>query len=235
MADPIVHLTAGVPDSGTGNITTLGQTLLDGANATMGVTTGAAVTTDVAGTFQQYLRGLVKLVAAGINVVVTNANGNGAAAASASAPVVLANDTGLLAIAHTAAPTAKTDGQVVPFVADKVGKLVAVAAIRDLVISSGIVTLTTTGETTLIAAVAATFLDMTAIKLVNTSATPVRVDVRDTTGGTIVDTWELPATDTRGQSFPVPRKQTTVNTNWTIQLSGAVTDVRVVADFIKNI
>lgn len=68
MADPVVHLTNGVPDSGTGNITTLGQTLVDGANATHGVTTGAAVITDAAGTFQQYLRGLVKLIAAGIGV-----------------------------------------------------------------------------------------------------------------------------------------------------------------------
>lgn len=61
MADPVVHITGGVPDSGTGNITTLGQTLLDGANLTMGVTTGAAVTTDATGTLQQYLRGLIKL------------------------------------------------------------------------------------------------------------------------------------------------------------------------------
>lgn len=73
MADPVVHLTNGLPDSGTGNITTLGQTLVDGANATHGVTTGAAVITDAAGTLQQYLRGIVKLLAAGINVVVTNA------------------------------------------------------------------------------------------------------------------------------------------------------------------
>lgn len=168
-------------------------------------------------------------------VQLNNVNGNGATAAAASAPVVLANDTGLLAVAHTAAPTAKTDGQVVPFVADKVGRLVVVPAIRDLVASSGVVTVSTTAETTLMAAVASTFLDMTAIKLVNTSVTGVRVDLRDTTGGTVVDTWYLPPTDDRGQSYPVPRKQTSVNTNWTIQLSGAVTDVRVVADFIKNI
>jgi hypothetical protein len=36
MADPTVHITNGIPDSGTGNITTLGQTLLDGANVTIG-------------------------------------------------------------------------------------------------------------------------------------------------------------------------------------------------------
>lgn len=89
MADPVVHITNGVPDGGTGNITTLGQTLVDGANATVGATTGAAVTTDVAGTLQQYLRGLVKLIAAGINVAVSNANTNGRATPNNSAPVVL--------------------------------------------------------------------------------------------------------------------------------------------------
>lgn len=47
MADPVVHLTNGIPDSGTGNITTLGQTLLDGANATHGAKADAkANTTD---------------------------------------------------------------------------------------------------------------------------------------------------------------------------------------------
>ena len=76
MSDPVVHLTNGLPDSGTGNVTTLGQTLLDGANATHGITTGAAVITDVAGTFQQYLRGIVKLLAGTLTVAshaVTNA------------------------------------------------------------------------------------------------------------------------------------------------------------------
>lgn len=106
MADPVVHITAGIPDSGTGNITTLGQTLLDGANLTMGVTTGAAVTTDATGTLQQYLRGLIKLfttatfkaastapVAADPALVVAispnSVNINGRALPGGSAPVVL--------------------------------------------------------------------------------------------------------------------------------------------------
>src|SRR5665213_1756869 len=44
-------------------------------NEILGLTTDAAVTTDATGTLQQYLRGLVKLIAAGINVVVTSATG----------------------------------------------------------------------------------------------------------------------------------------------------------------
>lgn len=44
MADPVVTLTNGVPTSGTGAITTLGQTLLDGANVTIGAKADAANT-----------------------------------------------------------------------------------------------------------------------------------------------------------------------------------------------
>ncbi len=134
MADPIVHITAGIPDSGTGNITTLGQTLLDGANATMGVTTGAAVTTDAAGTLQQYLRGLIKQFAAGVyalkvwdgtNTAAVKAastaplatdpalvvaispnsvNANGQAAMAASAPVVIASNQSAVPISATSLP-----------------------------------------------------------------------------------------------------------------------------------
>jgi hypothetical protein len=63
MADPVVHITAGIPDSGTGNITTLGQTLLDGANLTLGATTDAAATG--AGTVNAHLRALAGTVSAG--------------------------------------------------------------------------------------------------------------------------------------------------------------------------
>lgn len=127
MADPVVHITNGVPDGGTGNITTLGAvvtalgtpmqatggsvtanagTNLDtsslaletGGNlaataAVAGTTAGAAVITDVNGTLQQYLRGLVKLLAAGISVAITNANANGRAVPASSAPVVLNSQT----------------------------------------------------------------------------------------------------------------------------------------------
>jgi hypothetical protein len=60
MADPIVHITNGIPDTGTGNITTLGQTLLDGANLTLGATTDAVATG--AGTINAHLRALASTV-----------------------------------------------------------------------------------------------------------------------------------------------------------------------------
>ena len=59
MADPVVHITNGIPDSGTGNITTLGQTLTDGANATLGANADAASAT---GSISAKLRALVTAI-----------------------------------------------------------------------------------------------------------------------------------------------------------------------------
>jgi len=44
MADPVVHLTNGIPDSGTGNITTLGQVAADGGMVTIGAKADAKST-----------------------------------------------------------------------------------------------------------------------------------------------------------------------------------------------
>jgi hypothetical protein len=75
MSDPVVHITAGIPDSGTGNITTLGQTLVDGANIVQGATTDAAVTAGAAGSLSAKLRSISRdlvaniVLAAGANVI----------------------------------------------------------------------------------------------------------------------------------------------------------------------
>lgn len=98
MVDPVVHLTAGVPDSGTGNITTLGQVLLslqslagalfakvtDGTNtAAVKAASTAPVATDPA------------------LVVALSPNGllpPGQAVMASSAPVVLASDQSVLPV-----------------------------------------------------------------------------------------------------------------------------------------
>lgn len=77
MADPIVHITGGIPDSGTGNITTLGQTLDDGANLTLGATTDAAVVAGAAGTVNAHLRSISRDLVGGI-VLQTGTNSIGA-------------------------------------------------------------------------------------------------------------------------------------------------------------
>ena len=98
------------------------------------------------------------------------------------------------------------------------------------------ITLTSTTETALLAAAASTFHDLTKLWISNTSATGQRVAFRDTTGGQVIFPWYVPA----GQSVGFtdsndPIEQTSVNTNWTAQLSAAVTDVRIFAQAVKNI
>lgn len=66
MPDPVVHITNGIPDSGTGPITTLGQTLLDGANITLGATADAAVVAGAAGSINSHLRTISRDIAGGI-------------------------------------------------------------------------------------------------------------------------------------------------------------------------
>lgn len=82
----------------------------DGNIVTLGVTTGAAVITDASGTLQQYLRGLVKLLAAGISVAISNVNTNGLALPASAAPVVVAPQTTRVAVTPTVTASAYTAG-----------------------------------------------------------------------------------------------------------------------------
>lgn len=141
-------------------------------------------------------------------------------------------DSGMpLKVGGRAALTARTavaDGDRADLALDAQGRaLVEIAGPRDLDVV-GNVTLTDTTETTLLAAVASTFIDLLDIILCNTSATAVRVDVRDDTGGTVRMQFYLPAGDTRGATsirFP----QTATNKNWTVKASASVTDLRIYA------
>lgn len=109
--------------------------------------------------------------------------------------------------------------------------------INRLAQSQGNVTLTTTSETTLIASQTGVFLDLLNLHCTNGSATLVRVDLRDATAGTVRDGWWLGA---NGGGFTVtydpnvPFRQTASGNNWTLQLSGAVTDVRCTATALEN-
>lgn len=131
-------------------------------------------------------------------------------------------------VAKTAQPTARTDGQIVSPLFDKVGRFVGSQEnVRDLTQSWSMVTLTSTTETTIASAVASIFNDLRAVIITNTSATGVRVDFRTVAAGTVVFSIWAPATTTLVINLPVVCKQATVNTAWTAQLSAAVTDVRI--------
>jgi hypothetical protein len=163
-----------------------------------------------------------------LNVQTTGAAAQGATASGN--PVFTAG------IGKTAQPTARTDGQIVAPLFDKIGRMVTVNNhVRDLTDLNSMVTLTSTTETTIIAAIASTFNDIVSMILTNTSATGVRVDLRTVAAGTVVASIWLPATTTLTVDVSSSLKQATVNTAWTAQLSAAVTDVRITAVSIRSI
>jgi hypothetical protein len=139
--------------------------------------------------------------------------------------------------ARTTNPTAVADADRVNFVADKLGKQVTVGSIRDLKGRQRTVITASTAETTIVTAVAATFLDVYRLVIANTSATACQVDIRDATAGSIVDTLEVPANGTVGWAGPesAAANQTTVNNNWTATCGTSVTSIIVTAYYVKNI
>ncbi len=138
--------------------------------------------------------------------------------------------------ARTTNRTAVADADRADVLCDKSGKQVMVGALRERVVRSGVITLTNTTETTLIAAGGAgVFRDLTYLKCTNNSATLVRVDLRDATAGTVIDSWALAASGGGfNLTFPVPYNQATANNNWAVQLSASVTDVRCSAQAVEN-
>jgi len=133
-------------------------------------------------------------------------------------------------------PTAVADADRVNFIADDLGRQVVVTGqVRDLMTDQTTTISASTSETTILTQVASTFLDVTALWVANTSATATRIDIRDTTAGSVRFSIYVPAGDTRGAVMTRPIKQTTVNTNWTAQSSTSVTDLRIFIQAEKNI
>ena len=136
---------------------------------------------------------------------------------------------------RTTNPTAEADGDRVDATFDDLGRQVVVLnQFRDLV-ASQLTTISNTTETTIVTAVASTFHDLTHLTITNATATAVVVTLRDATAGSAVGTYALAANGGIVLAYPVPKKQTTVNTAWTLQLSAGSITVYVVADYVKNI
>ena len=139
-------------------------------------------------------------------------------------------------IARNANPTSVANADRVNAMLDLGGRLITRANNPRGLRIRNTITLTTTTETTLLAAAASTFHDVTKILVSNTSATAVRVDFRDSTAGSVMMSLYVPAGQIIGfTDSNDPVEQTTVNNNWTAQLSAVVTDVRIFAQAVKNV
>jgi hypothetical protein len=205
-----------------------------------GVSAPASTTRLTVGKFSLEETGINKVIIGGVS---QTGSGNGMRVAVDSMPTTTGvgglaaagssasgNPVQIGTVAQTGIQTARTSGQMVTPASDKIGRLVtANEQIRDLTTMAPMVTLTSTTETTIVAATAAIFNDLRAVNIANTSATAVRVDFRHVAAGAVVFSVQVPAGDTRTLELPVIAKQATVNTAWTAQLSAAVTDVRITA------
>ena len=179
-----------------------------------------------------------------LNSQVTGAAGQGATASGN--PVFTGG------IGKTTQPTARTDGQIIAPLLGKVGHTITLAnQIRDLRTLQAMVTLTSTTETTIAAAVASQFNDPEWLKITSTatftgSPTAVRVDFRDVAAGTVRFSEVIPltpGTPIPAIPWPAPAKQATVNTAWTAQVAfvGGTSpaigsgDIRITVQTVGNI
>lgn len=141
-------------------------------------------------------------------------------------------------VARTANGTAVANGDRVNAAFDDVGRQIIIQnAPRDLVVQNSVTLSSTAAETTLLAAGAAgVFHDITCLILSNTSGTPVRLDFRDATAGSVIFSIYL-AANGGGAVIkpPVPLTQTTAANNWTIQASASVVDIRAFVQAVKNV
>lgn len=165
----------------------------------------------------------------------TNSVGN-VGAKDATGSAVPANAFYVAGNASTALASAASAGNLTGVMYDKFGRPVSLAGtIRDLRATQTTTISASTSETTIFTAVSSVFLDVVLILFSNTSTTATRVDLRDTTAGTVLGSVYVPAGDMRG--FAVPGEtipQTSVNTNWTAQCSASITDLRVYVLVDKN-
>lgn len=132
-------------------------------------------------------------------------------------------------VGMTTNPTAVTNGDRVNAMYTKSGRAVVVlGAPRELKVRATVTLSASVAETTLLAAGAAgVFHDLEWITIANTSGTAARIDFRDTTGGAVQFSFQSPAGATVGISLSHPIFQTTAASNWTVQSSASVTDLRI--------
>lgn len=124
-------------------------------------------------------------------------------------------------IARTANPTAVANGDRVATTYDDIGRQVMrPMQVRDL-LTTAYATLNTNTETTLVSGSAGSFLDLIWIKFANTSSGAIAIDLRDSSTGSIVDTYNIPAEATQGISMAVPYPQGNQGNAWTVDFNDA--------------
>lgn len=120
-------------------------------------------------------------------------------------------------VAIQTVPAAVSDGDRVRFLGDDLGRQLVRATARDLLVTA-YAQLTNGTETSLIAGVASTYLDMVYIMGANNSDAAVSIDFRSGTAGSVVKTIEIPAYGTAGVAPPQPIPMSEVAQAWTADM-----------------
>jgi len=107
---------------------------------------------------------------------------------------------------------------------------------RDLKLNQVTTITASAAETTIVTAVAATYLDLYGLIVTNTSVSAVTVAIKDALAGTTRLNIAVPAGDTRGFMLPVDAaiKQSAVNTVWTATTQ-SVTSVIITALTVSSV
>lgn len=120
-------------------------------------------------------------------------------------------------VAIQTVPTAVADGDRVRFIGDDLGRQLVRHTARDLM-ATAYVQLTNGTETTLIAGVASTFLDLVYVMGANNSDAAVSIDFRSGTAGSVIKTIEIPAYGTSGVAPGQPIPMAEVAQAWTADM-----------------
>ena len=164
--------------------------------------------------------------------IVGNAGAAFDAATNAAPP---ANAIQIAGIAATALPSANTATDLTVPMTDKFGRAVVLTnAMRDIVGTQTTQIANSTSQTTIVTAVASTFLDITGFQITNATATAVTVTIKDSTSGTTRKVYDLAANGGIVVHFDPPLPQAAVNNNWTATLSATGITVDINVDYIQN-
>ena len=138
-------------------------------------------------------------------------------------------------VARQTNPTAVADNNIVKATFDDLGRQIVRHQVRDLT-QSAYAQLTTGTETTLLAGVASTFLDLLWVVGANNSDAAVSVDIRSGTAGSTLLTLQIPANGTAGIAPALPIKQEVLAGTWTADMGDITgTTVSISALFSKEV
>jgi hypothetical protein len=117
------------------------------------------------------------------------------------------------------------------------GRVITATAPRTLKTAQQTTITSSTTETTVLTAVASTFLDVYGVIVANTSATACDVTFKDSTAGTTRFNIYVPAGETRGFMLPMDaaHNQSAVNNNWTATCSASVASIKITMLAVKMV